>query len=185
MTEPIVDSWDLHADTYSRIAAPCTGYLAQSLFLHVAGRLAPAARVLDVACGNGELSRAAVLHAMHTAETADNHGHLTAVDFSPAMVDRTRSQLAAIANDPVAFSRPRSGGVQSTRSSRGFRWSRSSRHSPPGSATMRPELGGSSRSVRGLMPLLRGSSNLSPPSRVARRRASCAKTPASIFFRTG
>lgn len=91
--------WDDHADAYARIAAPCTGYLAQSLFLHVAGRLPPAARILDVACGNGELSRAAVLHAMDEAQTAEEHGRVVATDLSAAMVDSTRRQLAAIAGD--------------------------------------------------------------------------------------
>lgn len=99
MDQTTANSWDHHASTYSRIAAPCTGYLAQSLFLHVAGRLPPAAEILDVASGNGELSRAAVLHAMNEAEETDNHGRLFAVDFSPVMADRTRRQLAAVAND--------------------------------------------------------------------------------------
>lgn len=99
MNEASASGWDAHAHTYARIAAPCTGYLAQSLFLHVAGRLPSGADVLDVACGNGELSRAAVLHAVGESAASDDHGRVTATDTSPAMVDRTKRQLTALAND--------------------------------------------------------------------------------------
>lgn len=79
-------AWDRHAATYARIGAPFTGYIAQSLFHTVAGRLPPAARILEVACGNGELSRAAALHCLDERERTGRPGSVVATDFSRAMV---------------------------------------------------------------------------------------------------
>lgn len=63
-TNSLSAGWDRHAQSYQRIAAPCTGYIAQALFNSVAGRLPTPARILDIACGNGELARAAALHTL-------------------------------------------------------------------------------------------------------------------------
>ncbi|MBX3184645.1 MAG: class I SAM-dependent methyltransferase [Polyangiaceae bacterium] len=89
-------AWDHHASTYTRVAAPCTGYFAQSLFLSVAGRLPPAARVLDIACGNGELSHAAVLHCLAQQRAGGAPGQVIATDFSEEMVARARRNLSAL-----------------------------------------------------------------------------------------
>jgi ubiquinone/menaquinone biosynthesis C-methylase UbiE len=87
--------WDHHAASYLQIAAPCTGYLAQSLFQSVAGRLPQGARILDIACGGGELARAAALHHLATGGAAGPHGQVVATDFSAGMVERTRQLLEA------------------------------------------------------------------------------------------
>ena len=89
------EGWDHHAQSYQQIAAPCTGYLAQSLFQSVAGRLPKSARILDIACGGGELARAAALHSLASGGDQDDLGHVVATDFSAQMVDRTRQLLAA------------------------------------------------------------------------------------------
>jgi len=103
----LAERWDRHAQTYQHIAAPCTGYLAQSLFQSVAGRLPQGARILDIACGSGELARAAALHALadpgvmgeHGAtgerSASDTRGQVVATDFSAAMVAHTRRLLEA------------------------------------------------------------------------------------------
>lgn len=70
-------AWDRHAGTYARLGAPFTGYIAQSLFHAVAGRLPPKARILEVACGNGELSRAAALHCMAERAATGQSGSVT------------------------------------------------------------------------------------------------------------
>ena len=71
-------AWDRHAGTYARLGAPFTGYIAQSLFHAVAGRLPPKARILEVACGNGELSRAAALHCMAERAATGQSGSVLA-----------------------------------------------------------------------------------------------------------
>lgn len=89
-------AWDLHARTYERIGAPFTGYIAQALFHTVAGRLPPRARILEVACGNGELSRAAVLHNLQELAESGTCGTVTATDVSPAMVAIAERNLGAL-----------------------------------------------------------------------------------------
>ncbi len=86
-------AWDRHAGTYVRLGSPFTGYIGQSLFHTVAGRLPPAARMLEVACGNGELARAAVLHCFAERAATGCTGSVLATDFSPEMVARTSSNL--------------------------------------------------------------------------------------------
>ena len=102
MTEDLASSWDRHADRYSRIAAPFTGYLAQSLFLSVAGRLPRAARMLDIACGTGELARAAALHCLEREREAGASGSVVATDFSPAMLAHTQRAFDALGAGHVA-----------------------------------------------------------------------------------
>ena len=79
-------AWDRHAGTYARVAAPCTGYIAQSLFHNVAGRLPSGAHILEIACGTGELSRAAALHCLEERRTTGACGRVVVTDFSPEMV---------------------------------------------------------------------------------------------------
>jgi ubiquinone/menaquinone biosynthesis C-methylase UbiE len=86
MSTDISKAWDRHARTYERLGAPFTGYIAQSLFHTVAGRLPPVPRILDVACGNGELSRAAVLHCLAERAATGQVGSVVATDFAPEMV---------------------------------------------------------------------------------------------------
>jgi ubiquinone/menaquinone biosynthesis C-methylase UbiE len=102
MSNDLSKAWDRHASTYARLAGPFTGYIAQSLFQTVAGRLAPAALILDVACGNGELSRAAVLHCMAERTDTGRCGQVVATDFSAEMVGLTARNLGVLgANDIV------------------------------------------------------------------------------------
>ena len=98
----LASGWDRHADCYARIAAPCTGYLSQSLFLSVAGRLPPAARILDIGCGPGALAHAAALHCLEHASAKESPGRVVATDVSPEMVGRTRKGLEAAGADGVA-----------------------------------------------------------------------------------
>lgn len=89
-------AWDKHVDTYARIGAPCTGYIAQSLFHTACGRLPSAARILEVACGGGELARAAVLHCLEERRVTGRCGHVVATDFSPEMVALATRNLAGL-----------------------------------------------------------------------------------------
>lgn len=100
-TIDVSQGWDNHAATYARLAAPCTGYIAQNLFLTIAGRLPPGARVLDIACGNGELSRAALLHVLEEREAAGSSERIVAIDASAEMVDRTARGLRAIGHEDL------------------------------------------------------------------------------------
>lgn len=95
-------AWDRHVDHYLRLGAPCTGYLAQSLFLSVAGRLPSGARILDIACGTGTLTRAAALHLLEDARATGDRGTVVATDISPEMVARTEKGLRALGADKVA-----------------------------------------------------------------------------------
>lgn len=92
---PLSERWDRHVQSYLQIAAPCTGYLAQSLFQSVAGRLPQGARILDIACGGGELARAAALHTLAASRGAGHSGQVVATDFSTQMVESTRRLLEA------------------------------------------------------------------------------------------
>jgi ubiquinone/menaquinone biosynthesis C-methylase UbiE len=89
-------AWDRHAETYARVGAPFTGYIAQSLFHTVAGRLPSAAHILEIACGNGELSRAAVLHCLEERRATGTCGRVVATDFSPAMVALAERNLRVL-----------------------------------------------------------------------------------------
>ncbi|MBK6697973.1 MAG: methyltransferase domain-containing protein [Myxococcales bacterium] len=99
MDTPSIDTqkaWDRHAHTYARLGAPFTGYIAQSLFHSVAGRLPPAPRILDVACGNGELSRAAALHCVAERAALGRAGNVLATDFSSEMVALASKNLSVL-----------------------------------------------------------------------------------------
>ena len=87
-------AWSAHADAYARTFAPLTGHLARGLFALAAARLPTPARVLDVACGGGELSAAAVNHLARVAAATGQQGEVVAMDFSPAMVELTSKAIA-------------------------------------------------------------------------------------------
>lgn len=93
--------WDAHARTYARVGAPFTGYIAQSLFHTVAGRLPKGAAILEVACGNGELAKAAVIHCLFERQTSGRCGHVVATDFSKEMVALTRANLAPLQAEDI------------------------------------------------------------------------------------
>ncbi|OJT16870.1 hypothetical protein BO221_48115 [Archangium sp. Cb G35] len=102
MTNEQSDVWGWHAAKYARFAAPFTGYIAQSLFLSVAGRLPPEARILEIACGTGELARAAVLHCLEERRTTGRCGGVVATDFSPGMVALAKKTLDALDAPDIA-----------------------------------------------------------------------------------
>src|SRR5215475_1705487 len=78
---------------YDRAFAPITTHFVP--FLLRAARVAPGMRVLDIATGTG-LAAEAALHVVGPT------GHVTAADFSPAMVERARERLAQAQNASVA-----------------------------------------------------------------------------------
>lgn len=84
-------SWDAHAADYARLFAPVTGHIARSMVSLVAGRLPDAPRMLDIACGPGDLAVAA---AQLCAERGG--GSVFATDISPAMVALTEGALAQV-----------------------------------------------------------------------------------------
>ncbi len=94
--DEVAAAWSRHARTYARIGAPFTGYIAQSLFLWVAGRLPPAPEILEVACGNGELSRAAALHCLAQGALTGRGGRVVATDFSEEMVRLAARTLSGV-----------------------------------------------------------------------------------------
>ena len=95
MTDVTSRAWDRHARTYARLGAPFTGYIAQALFQTVAGRLPPSPRILEVACGNGELAKAAALHCL-AEDPSGRSGRVVATDFSAEMVAHARANLAVL-----------------------------------------------------------------------------------------
>jgi ubiquinone/menaquinone biosynthesis C-methylase UbiE len=104
MTNELSQAWDRHAPTYGRLGAPFTGYLAQALFQTAAGRLPPGPRILDIACGNGELSRAAALHCLAERATSARSGSVLATDFSAGMVALAEKTLGVLdAGDVVRW----------------------------------------------------------------------------------
>jgi ubiquinone/menaquinone biosynthesis C-methylase UbiE len=101
MTNELSQAWDRHARTYARLGAPFTGYIAQALFQTVAGRLSPAPRILEVACGNGELSRAAGLHCLAERAASGRTGSVMATDYAPEMVRLAARNLSVLDADDV------------------------------------------------------------------------------------
>lgn len=91
MNDSLAHAWDVHVDTYDQLASPFTGYLAHGLFQSIAGRLPNAPSILDVACGSGAVSRAALLHC-----APRRAGLIVATDFSPAMVQRAERNLSPL-----------------------------------------------------------------------------------------
>lgn len=91
MNTELAAAWDRHASTYERLFAPLTGFIAQGLFTLAAPRLAPDARVLDVACGVGAITLPAVRRALH-----HRAGEVLATDFSAEMVQRTKRAAEAL-----------------------------------------------------------------------------------------
>lgn len=91
MNTELAAAWDRHAGTYERLFAPLTGFIAQGLFTLAAPRLAPDARVLDVACGVGALTLPAARRALRLGA-----GEVVATDFSGEMVQRTRRAAEAL-----------------------------------------------------------------------------------------
>ena len=98
MTDELSAAWDRHADTYGRLFAPLTGFAARAMVSIAAPRLRPDASVLDIACGTGAVTMPAVERALRLGA-----GRVTATDFSPEMVERTRRAVAALgAGEPTA-----------------------------------------------------------------------------------
>lgn len=91
MNTELSAAWDRHADTYARLFSPLTGYIARAMVQTIARRLPPRWSLLDVACGSG----AATLPAVELS-LRDGQGHVTATDFSAAMVELTRRGAEAL-----------------------------------------------------------------------------------------
>jgi ubiquinone/menaquinone biosynthesis C-methylase UbiE len=96
MNTELSRAWDAHAETYARVGAPFTGYIAQSLFQTIAGRLPRAAHILDIACGNGELARAALIHCLQERKITGACGRVVATDFSTQMVAQAQKTLSVL-----------------------------------------------------------------------------------------
>lgn len=79
---------------YDRAFAPITRHFVP--FLLRTARVAPGMRVLDIATGTGLAAEAALGIVGPT-------GHVTAADFSPAMVEKARERLAHAKNTSVAI----------------------------------------------------------------------------------
>lgn len=79
----VASTWDIVAFDYAEVTAPFFGNFAQSALDAVA--LAPASRVLDIAAGPGTLALLAATRGMQ----------VTAVDFSPAMIDELNTRARA------------------------------------------------------------------------------------------
>lgn len=78
---------------YDRAFAPITTHFVS--FLLRAAHIAPGMRVLDIAAGTGIAAEAALGIVGPT-------GHVTAADFSPAMVEKARERLTQAKNASVA-----------------------------------------------------------------------------------
>lgn len=95
-------AWSTYSAAYARTFAPLTGHLARSLFALVEARLPAPARVLDIACGAGELAVAAARHLRRVEAESGVRGEVVATDFSPAMVELAGSALEAHGAGPPA-----------------------------------------------------------------------------------
>lgn len=87
----VAAQWDSHADDYARLFSSVTGHIARGMVTLVQGRLPQSPRILDIACGPGDLSVAAANLCARLGA-----GSLLATDISPRMVARTRRALASI-----------------------------------------------------------------------------------------
>lgn len=100
MTEALSAAWDRHAPFYDTHFAQLTGFIARSMVRLVTPRLRPAASLLDIACGTGAATIPALEHCLAERARTGAGGTVLATDFSPAMVERTRSAAARL--DPGA-----------------------------------------------------------------------------------
>jgi ubiquinone/menaquinone biosynthesis C-methylase UbiE len=91
MTTELSAAWDRHADIYGRLFAPLTSFAARAMVSIAAPRLRADASVLDIACGTGAATLPAVERALRLGV-----GSVTATDFSPVMVERTRQVVTAL-----------------------------------------------------------------------------------------
>ena len=87
----VAAQWDSHADDYARLFSSVTGHIARGMVTLVQGRLPTNPRILDIACGPGDLSVAAANRCAHLGA-----GSVLATDISPRMVEETRRALASI-----------------------------------------------------------------------------------------
>lgn len=99
--ETPAQGWSRHAQSYARLGASFTGYIAQALFHSVSARLPACAKILEVACGNGELSRAALMHCLAERLETGQCGRVIATDFSEGMVEQARRNLSGWAADDL------------------------------------------------------------------------------------
>jgi SAM-dependent methyltransferase len=83
-------AWDRRFEWYSRAFGPLIEWCCD------AARLAPGARVLDVACGAGQPAFAA-------ASRVGPSGRVTAVDLSPQMIEAGARRARAAGVDTIAF----------------------------------------------------------------------------------
>lgn len=95
-------AWDDHADTYAKLFAPLTGFVARSMWRMVEPRLPPTPSLLDIACGSGALALPAVERLLEERRANGSAGTIVATDFSPKMVALTQANAAALgAGDDV------------------------------------------------------------------------------------
>lgn len=90
----VAEGWDAHANDYARLFSPVTGHISRAMVALVQGRLPDKPRILDVACGPGDLSVAAANLCARLAG-----GSVLATDISPQMVALTERALKAIDAD--------------------------------------------------------------------------------------
>jgi ubiquinone/menaquinone biosynthesis C-methylase UbiE len=91
--------WDRHADTYAKLFAPLTGYIARSMLRMVDSRLPARATILDIACGTGALTLPAVERSLRERAATGSAGLVVATDFSAGMLDYTRAAATAMGAD--------------------------------------------------------------------------------------
>lgn len=89
--QPSAKRWDAHAKDYVELFAPLTGHVARAMVTIVQDRLPASPKLLDIACGPGDLAVAAAqLCAKWGA------GSVFATDISTEMVATTERALASI-----------------------------------------------------------------------------------------
>jgi ubiquinone/menaquinone biosynthesis C-methylase UbiE len=83
------ERWDHHATTYDSYFAPLTGFIARAMLRMIEPRLAPTAKILDIACGTGALAIPAIARAERARREHGAGGHVVASDYSKAMLALT------------------------------------------------------------------------------------------------
>lgn len=94
-------AWDAHAADYARVFAPLTGYVGQTMVRMLEARLPTPARLLDIACGPGDLTVAALRHVLAQDSAAGGaQGLVVATDLSPAMLALAERAVAPLGAGP-------------------------------------------------------------------------------------
>lgn len=88
-------NWDSFAARYSRDVSPMTGYVGFCMYQMISGRLDSQSRLVDIACGPGDVSIAVAKRRRATEEASSTPNKLVAIDISPGMLQLAQEGATA------------------------------------------------------------------------------------------